>query len=123
MYKFGKQSQKHRKTLHPDLQIVLDEAIKIYDFSITCGHRGKDAQNKAFKDNKSTKQWPNSRHNSIPSEAVDICPYPVDWKDVEEFFFLAGIIMAVAHLHGIKLIWGGRWTDPKDCPHFQLVEK
>jgi len=121
MYKFGKRSKERLETLHPDLQKVMNEAIKIYDFSITCGYRDEETQNNEFGEGDSTKKWPDSKHNSLPSTAVDVCPYPVDWEDVEEFFYLAGIIMSVAHCLEIKLKWGGRWTHPKDCPHFQLV--
>ena len=124
-YNFGKSSKKRLATLHPDLQKVLNEVIKIYDISIICGHRKERAQNKAFEDDKSTKKWPNSRHNSLPSEAVDIAPWNkgIDWDNVEEFFYMAGIVMMVAENLGIKLFWGGRFKSIKDCPHFQLKRK
>jgi len=130
MASFGRQSQKHRKTLHPDLQTVLDEAIKIYDFSITCGHRGKDAQNKAFADDKSTKQWPDSKHNKFPSDAVDLCPYPVDWENRDRFIFLIGIIYCIAKQKSIKIRSGGNWKGDwqfgkqkfDDLVHFELIQ-
>lgn len=123
MYSFGKSSKRRLATLHPDLQRVLNGAIKIYNFSIICGHRGKKAQNEAFEDDKSTKRWPDSRHNSLPSEAVDIAPWPIDWNNVEEFFYMAGIVMTVAERLGVELEWGGRFKSIKDCPHFQLKRK
>lgn len=122
-YKFGKSSKKRLATLHPDLQKVLNEVIKIYNISIICGHRKERAQNFAYKNNKSTKKWPDSRHNSLPSEAVDLAPWPICWDDVEEFFYMAGIVMVVAKSLGIELEWGGRWRHPKDCPHFQLARR
>ncbi len=122
MASFGKSSTKRLETLHSDLQRILKMAIQYYDFSITGGHRNKEDQNKAFKDDKSTKQWPDSKHNSLPSKAVDVCPYPVDWDDVEEFFFLAGIIFMCAKELDVIIRWGGRFNDIKDCPHFELVQ-
>ena len=121
MASFGKRSSERVATCHPDLQKILHEAIKMYDFTVLCGHRGKEDQNNAFAANKSNKQWPDGRHNSTPATAVDIAPWPIDWDDVAEFHYLAGIIMAVAEKYDIKLTWGGRWTHPKDCPHFQLT--
>jgi len=41
MYKFGTKSQQKIATCHPDLQDILDEAIKIVDFTVLCGHRAK----------------------------------------------------------------------------------
>jgi len=123
-YKFGKSSKRRLATLHPDLQVVLNIVIQYYNFSIICGHRNKANQNKAYKDNKSTKKWPDSRHNSLPSEAVDLAPWPIDWEDIQEFHFLAGLIIAVGEVYGIKIRWGGRFEDLKgDYGHFELVNK
>jgi peptidoglycan L-alanyl-D-glutamate endopeptidase CwlK len=121
MASFSARSKEKLATCHSDIQLVMNEAIEIYDFTILCGYRNEEAQNKAFNEGHSNKQYPDSTHNQKPSISVDIAPYPIDWKNVEEFYFLAGIIMTVAKRHNIKLIWGGRWTSLKDCPHFQLV--
>jgi len=123
-YKFGKSSKRRLATLHPHWQLILNVVIQYYDFTIVCGHREKGAQNKAYKNNKSTKKWPNSRHNSLPSEAVDLAPWPIDWEDINEFCFLAGLIIAVGASYGIKIRWGGRFEDLKgDYGHFELKRK
>ena len=49
---FGKNSLKQLDTVHPDLRKVLEEAIKTYDFSVICGHRGEAEQNKAVAEGK-----------------------------------------------------------------------
>jgi peptidoglycan L-alanyl-D-glutamate endopeptidase CwlK len=55
-----------------------------------------------------------SKHNSKPSLAVDIAPYPIDWADDERFYFLAGIIKAASHQVGVKVRWGGDWDSDDD---------
>lgn len=120
MPSFGKASKSRLATLHPKIQSVLNEAIKYYNFSIVCGHRNEKDQNQAYDDRLSTKRWPNSRHNTLPSEAVDVAPYPIDWNNDEEFCFLAGLITGIAETMGIKLRWGGRWESLNDLPHLEL---
>lgn len=123
MYKFGKSSKKRLATLHPDLQVVLNIVIQYYDFSIICGHRNEEDQNKAFKDGKSKVKWPDSRHNSLPSKAMDIAPWPINWVNIYEFHFLAGLIIAVGEVYDIKIKWGGRFKALKDYNHFELEKK
>lgn len=125
MYHFGTKSTSQLLTLHPDLQLVLRFAIRIYDFSVICGHRGRVQQNQEFDDGDSQVRFPNSYHNTLPSNAVDIAPYMnggIPWDNEEEFFFLAGLILAVAELFHIEIEWGGRWG-MRDLGHFQLKRK
>ena len=46
MYKFGNTSQDRLKTCNPLIQEILEEAIKIVDFSVICGHRTKESKMK-----------------------------------------------------------------------------
>lgn len=136
MPRFGQRSTLQLDTCHPDIQRVLNRAIKIFDFSVICGHRGKEAQNIAFKSKKSKLSYPKSKHNKKPSEAVDLAPWPIDWNNVSRFKFLAGHILAIADMmYEAKLIthkmrWGGDWDNDKDMddqkfndvPHFELIK-
>ena len=130
---FGNESLIKLGTCHPDLQRVMHETIKHFDFQIIEGHRGEEAQNTAFKTGKSKLQYPHGNHNATPSNAVDIAPYPVDWSDnpkaIERFVYLAGHVMCCAQNLGIKLRWGGDWTRDQDTrneksfrdyPHFEI---
>lgn len=116
-----------------DLQLILNEAIEIIDFKVLCGHRGKEEQEKAVREGKSKLHFPNSKHNSLPSKAVDIAPYfkdkpNIDWNDLLAFGFLAGVVKAVAAKRGKKVIWGGDWNNDGrtknetflDLPHFEI---
>ena len=120
---FGTNSKKHLDTCHPDLQKVLNEAIKHTDFSCIWGHRGKEAQDKAFNEGNSKVKWPDSWHNKTPSRAVDVIPYPGGFSnDDAAFYFLATHILRAANLHGVDLHWGGHWRTFKDLAHFELKD-
>ena len=119
---FSDLSRLRLNTCHPKIIRVLEEAIKHNDFSVICGHRGEAEQNEAFNKGTSKLKWPDSKHNSAPSRAVDIAPYPVDWKDLKRFYFLAGLVLGLATQMGIKLAWGGFWKSFPDFPHFELDE-
>ncbi len=56
----------------------------------------------------------------MPSLAVDLAPYPIDWNDLKRFHELAGRILEVAALLDIPLTWGGHWHSFKDYPHYEL---
>lgn len=122
-YPFGKHSLEQRATLHPDLIKVVDETSKESNITILCGHRGKEDQDKAYADGKSKLQWPKSRHNSFPSEAVDLAPFPLDWNNVKSFKDLAVKVKEAANKVGVEIEWGGDWVTFKDYPHFQLKKK
>lgn len=122
-YPFGKRSLAERKTLHPDLQKVVDEASKEINISLLCGHRGKEDQDKAYSSGKSKLQWPNSRHNSFPSEAVDIAPFPLNWQNIKSFKDMAEKVKEAAERVQVEIEWGGDWEHFRDYPHFQLKRK
>ena len=130
MYKFSKQSELKLQKLHKDLQKICTNLIKIYDFTILETYRNKESQDKAFRDGKSKLQFPNSKHNKLPSLAVDIAPYPIDWNDRESFIYMAGLFLGIASQLNIKVRWGGDWNQNNkisdetflDLPHFELIE-
>ena len=131
MFHFGTASKSRLSTCHPDIQRLLNECIKHVDFSVVCGMRGKEDQNRAFDDGKSTVRWPNSKHNINPSEAVDVAPYVngIAWEDTEGFTLLAGIIKGISLMMGIKVRIGVDWDGDGlvnehrfiDRPHIELV--
>lgn len=133
MAKFGKNSEKHLKTCHPKLQLLMREVVKGHDCSIHEGHRGKELQNKYFNEvpQKSRLKWPNGPHNKKPSGAVHALPYPFPgWKNLKAFYFFGGYVIRTAEVLGIKIRWGGDWDRDKDLgdqdfmdlQHFEIVE-
>lgn len=125
-YQFGEESKKKLATCHPDIQRVMNEAIKTspIDFSVTCGFRGKEEQNQAVKDGFSTILWPNGKHNKMPSIAVDIVPYPKMWSaPTSEWTLLHNHISATAKRLGVAFRWGGDWDGDGDLTDQKLVDK
>lgn len=120
-YKFSKQSKAKLATCHKDLQIIMEDVIKIIDITVLCGHRGEKEQNEAFAKGTSKLKWPESKHNKNPSHAVDIAPYPLDWQNILAFKELGAIVKSVASSKGISIKWGGDFKGSfKDYPHYQL---
>jgi len=143
----GKKSRAHLDTTHHDIIAVCNELILITDFSVIWGRRPPKIQFNLFKKGRTLKRgrWvitdkskivtykdgykKLSRHN-VPapeeSTAVDLAPYPIRWKDIGRFRFLAGGFLGIAHrlrMEGIiesQFQWGGNWRSFKDWPHFQI---
>ena len=130
MPSFGESSRNALESAHPKLRELFNEVIKTYDCKVLCGFRSQEDQQKAFDGGFSKVQWPNSKHNTYPSLAVDVVPYPVDWQDLRRFYFFAGYVKATAERMGIKIRWGGDWDNDfnfkdqnfHDLPHTELLE-
>ena len=130
MPKFGKKSKEELSTCRKELQEVFNEVIKTVDCSVLEGNRHQTRQDLLYKEGKTKVKFPHGRHNALPSLAVDVVPYPIDWDDRERFHLFAGFVLGIAKSMGINLRWGGDWNqnwqvdDNKfdDFPHFELRE-
>ena len=128
MPRFGSKSKKKLESCHSDLQKVFNEVIKHVDCSVLEGHRSEERQNLLFKEGKTKVKYPHGRHNYNPSKAVDVVPYPIDWKDRERFHLFAGFVLGIARSMGVNLRWGGDWDQDwyvhdnrfDDFPHFEI---
>lgn len=128
MPRYSKRSKSKLAECDPELQRLFREVIKHIDCTILTGHRGMEAQNDAYRKGFSKLKFPQSKHNKFPSRAVDVAPYPIDWKDKEAFYHFAGIVRGIASQMGIELRWGGDWDSDNDLhdqtfmdlPHFEL---
>jgi peptidoglycan L-alanyl-D-glutamate endopeptidase CwlK len=135
MPKLSKTSLDRLSTCHEDLIIFCNELIKYYDFTVVCGHRGQEEQDKAYADGYSKVKFPNSKHNSYPSMAVDLAPWEgkLDWGR-DQMIFFAGFAQGVAkrlYDEGLikhDIISGIDWDNDRDindtkffdAPHFQI---
>ena len=151
MYKFGPSSTNKLNTCHRDIQLILHEAIKYYDFSVIEGIRSAQRQLVLYKDGKSKLDGINkkSKHQGrgdeqgfIVSYAADVMPYKVGTnafsgkeKDARRFYFLMGIVKAVSERlykkgkisHKVRFgcDWDGDDTfddqNFDDLPHLELI--
>lgn len=146
MYKFGERSKAQLATCHADIQAILNEVIKFYDFSVLEGIRTTERQQQLYAEGKTTldgiHKLSKHQHPSGISHAVDIMPYKKgtnafsgNEKDDRRFYMLMGMVKAVAKIllaegkitHEVRfgLDWDSDDTfrDQKfdDLPHFELV--
>lgn len=142
MARFGKRSQDNLDTCHPDFQRLFAEVVRWFDCSVLYGFRDEKLQNKLFnKVPKVTKvKWPDSTHNTVPSNGIDVVPYPIRWpdkrnrpetfaKDLGSFYMFDGYVLATAKQMGIEIISGSDWDRDfdlldqsfDDLAHFQRV--
>lgn len=128
--KFSRTSRRRLDTCHQRLQEIMEDVLEIRDITIIEGHRSPERQDELFAAGKSKLRGGESKHNLFPSRAVDIAPYPIDWDDIHQFVYLAGIVQAVARRHGVKIRWGGNWDGDDtvvsdqnfdDLVHFEMV--
>jgi peptidoglycan L-alanyl-D-glutamate endopeptidase CwlK len=133
-FAWGERSILRLDSCHPLLLSLMKRVIKRKDLpcdlTILCGHRNQKEQDAAFASGNSKLKWPRSKHNSVPSMAVDVAPMlgayaswdwdlynkvaPLvkdEWGKMEE----EGLVPA-----GTKLSWGGDWAKFKDGPHWEL---
>jgi len=149
---YGKRSQAAFDTLHENHQKVLlyiKHVLKI-DHSVLEGHRGEETQNEYFHSDppRTTLQWPNSKHNLLPSLAVDVVPYVripgkkggIHWHDpdpkIREAYYREMVRFATIYqlagklVFGFSIRWGGDWDRDwsvmdnrfNDYPHQELSE-
>ena len=117
---FGGRSERGLATCDERIVKVLREAIKHYDFSVICGHRDKETQNKAFREGASKLEFPRSKHNSLPSQAADVVPYPVDWNNLDRFNELNKVIKEACVTVGEEELFNGYDLWDWDYPHWQI---
>jgi hypothetical protein len=129
MYAYGRSSKERLATCHPKLQALFNELIKDWDISIICGERSEEDQNAAVAAGNSKTVYPNSKHNTKPSIAVDAALYPIDWNDNGRNYMFVGMVKQKAKEMGIDIRCGADWDGDNstkdqtfhDIVHFELI--
>ena len=128
MPKFSKSSLGKLSTCDERLQKLFNEVIKHFDCKVTEGHRTIEQQIIYVNEGKSKTM--NSKHLTEPSLAVDVYPFPIDFKDTKRFYYFAGFVKGIASQLEIPIRWGGDWDSDtdlhdqnfNDLPHFEIKE-
>ena len=137
MNSYSKSSKEKLKTCHPELQLLFTSVLPTHDHTILVGHRGEQEQNEAVRTGKSTLLYPYGKHNKVPSMAVDVSPYPIDWNDTKRFYYFGGIVKGVAAelkrqgLMDYDIRFGGDWDGDNnlndqtfnDLVHWELIKR
>lgn len=118
MPKFGRRSNINLNSCHPDLQRLFREVVKAYDCSVLWGHRNEDQQNEMYLaiPPVTKVQYPNSKHNSVPSMAADVAPWinGAVCYEPRQCYHFAGYVKATADRLGINIIGGSDWDNDND---------
>ncbi len=129
---FGRTSRKRLETCRSNLQDLFNQVIREFDCTVIEGHRLKEKQNQYYDEGRSKVQYPDGKHNSDPSDGIDVAPFingSISWNRIHCLHF-AGFVLGIAFVMGIKIRWGGDWdmdheavTDQEfqDLVHFELV--
>ncbi|MBI9092285.1 MAG: hypothetical protein JEZ12_23980 [Desulfobacterium sp.] len=129
---FSDASNRKLDTCHPDLQRLFRAVVQDDDCTILEGHRGRAKQNRMVREGKSKVEWPDGKHNPMPSEAADVAPYIKGFgpsMDPRQCSYFAAKVKAKAEERGIPIRWGGDWdgdgdlTDQtfNDLLHYELI--
>lgn len=133
-YAWGARSLARLQTCHPLLIELMQRVIRRpdlpSDLTVLCGHRTREEQDAAVAKGTSRLRWPKSRHNRVPSLAVDVAPFvggAVTW-DWPHYHAAAPVIRAEWDTMraegivpaGVGLVWGGDWATLRDGPHWEL---
>lgn len=135
---FSERSKSNLATCDERLVRVCTRALdfNVADFTVIEGHRTLAKQRDHFAAGRSKADGVRkiSKHQHLPSLAVDLMPWPAEvnginvWHDVKRFSVLAGLIYAAAAIEGVQIVWGGDWdgdgnnadSSLDDLPHFEL---
>lgn len=138
----GQQSLARLEGVHPDLVRVVKRAAAIAtaieDFTVLEGVRTLARQRELYAQGRSTPgqivTWTmmsNHFRNARTGygHAVDLAPFPINWKDTRRFDQLALVMFRAAALESVKLRWGADWDQDgmprergeSDSPHFELA--
>lgn len=127
MFSFSKKSLEklNNPKVHPKIRELFLEAIKNSPIDFTVIETVRTLEQQKLNVAKGVSKTLKSRH--IPDtnksglcEAIDIAPYPINWKDIERFKLLSKYIKQTANTLGIPITWGGDWKSFKDYPHYEL---
>ena len=120
MASFSTRSKAKLDTCDKPLQDLFNRVILERDCTIVCGTRNERDQEAAFAAGHSEVSYPDSRHNTSPSKAVDVMPYPIDWDDLARISDFASFVQGVARGMGITVRWGGNFKSFYDGPHWEM---
>lgn len=120
MFDLSDRSKKNYRTLHKDLQAIVDELSKEMAIEIIEGYRGREEQNKAYREGKSTLVYPFSKHNQLPSKAMDLAPLPINWKNIKKYKYMNKRIQWIANRLGIQIRLGMNFSF-RDYGHIEIV--
>lgn len=129
-------SEKSKEKLSTCSEPLIDlvEAVsRHYPIQVIEGHRNKEKQDEAYEKGFSKLKYPESKHNSFPSLAVDLAPLidgKIDWNNKKQWYHFVGFVEGMAAALGIQVRSGADWDRDRnvsdqsfiDLPHIELIK-
>lgn len=124
---FSESSKTKLASVDPRLQRLFNAVIEHYDCKVIFGMRTQEEQQALYAQGRTTPGKivthmdgvkRRSRHQD--GLAVDVVPYPIDWKDLRRFNNFGWFVKGMAAAMDIEITWGGDWKQFKDYPHFEV---
>lgn len=142
-YYWGPTSTARLATCHALLRTLFERVIKRpdlpHDLTVVYGHRSNAEQAALYQKGRrgvpgeKPVTWVKpgrSKHNRLPSEAVDVVPYidgdpsPADWTPIRACAPAIRAEWALMQAEGLTgaatLHWGGDWNGPPDGAHWEV---
>ena len=110
MNKFSKESLAALEGVDHRLIMLANAVLQIHDCTVTEGLRTLEKQKEAY--DRGASKTMDSRH--LTGHAIDMYPYPIDWKDTKRFYVFGGMVLAVAKMLQVPIRWGGNWDSDDD---------
>lgn len=134
---FDAQSAARLRQAHPLIQRLMNKARDLIAFTVMDSQRGREEQERAYREGHSKAHFGQSAHNWTPAIAVDIAPVPLNWSDIGSFKHLQDVVgwwnpadnsgRGLAKAMQIPIRWGGDWNmngkadeHLVDMPHYEL---
>lgn len=107
-------------TAHPILQDFLQSVQKKEPhLHVAWAHRGQKDQEDAYRRGTTQLKWPESKHNKMPSLAIDFFELDNTGKARWDRVWLTDHL--APHVRAAGLVWGGDWKRFKDYPHVEIA--
>lgn len=103
-------------TCEPILIEVISELDRRFKIVVECGYRDKSEQDKLYHFGESDSIYPASKHNSYPSQAIDIKSERISYSRLQKEF------RKIANKHGLHYSWGGKCKYQRP-QHFEIIKK
>ena len=101
MPKLGKRSKKRLEGVDGRLIALLERVCQYFDITVIEGKRSQERQDLLVEQGKSKTKF--GKH--VQGKAVDISPYPIDWKARDDFHYLGGFVLGIASQMNINVRW------------------
>lgn len=105
MPSFSSSSLKKLRTVDSDLQVLFLYVVKHFDCTILSGTRTTEEQQELYSQGRDRPGYIVTYKDGVINKskhqealAVDVCPYPIAFRDMDRIKYFAGFVMGIAKI-------------------------